>query len=416
MKKMNLNKIRNVISVYDFSVNNGGAAKGTIDLSIALSKAGVNVVYFSAVGPSDSELKKSVSNVINLGQFDILSDPKRVRAIFQGFWNQKARKEFKTLLTDFDPSDTVVHFHGWSKALSCSLIPLTVKKSFPVVFTIHDYFLICPNGGQYDFQKNRACPLTGGSLECAITHCDKRNYFHKFWRFIRFWSEKNLCKVFESVDRFIAISEFSKKVVVDKGVPCEKITVIRNLTNIAVSESADPAEKKDFLFLGRLSPEKGVFLFAEAVTRAGVPGVIIGTGELEKALKQEYPQIKFIGWLDKPSVEKELKKVRCLIFPSLWYETSGRSHLEALSLGIPVIMADKITSSEDIDDGENGFLFKNNDVEDLVKKIHLLEDNEKVRKMGQTAYEKFWRSAVSIEEYLSSHIEVYDSVLAEKVS
>ena len=413
---MKTQKTKNIISIYDFSVNNGGAAKGTIDLSIGLAKRGVNVIYFSAVGPVDEELKKSVSKVINLDQYDILSDPDRIRAVIQGIWNQKARMEFEDLLSHFDAADTVVHLHGWSKALSCSLIPVAAKYNFPIVFTFHDYFLICPNGGQYNFQKNQACALKGGSLKCALTHCDKRTYVQKLWRYFRFLAEEHVCNVSESIDHFITISEFSKNLIIEMGIPQKKISVIRNVTNFPVSAPADPAGNRDFLYLGRLSPEKGVFLFAEAVTRAGVPGVIIGSGELEEELKQRYPWIRFTGWLNKASVIKMIKQARCLVFPSLWYETSGRSHLEAFSLGIPVIMAKKTTSSMDISDGENGFLFKNNDIDDLVEKIQIMEDDEKVRRMGQKAYEKFWSSSESMEEYLVRHLHVYEALLTKKQS
>ena len=62
------------------------------------------------------------------------------------------------------------------------------------------------------------------------------------------------------------------------------------------------------------------------------------------------------------------------------------------------------------------FLFKNNDIDDLVEKIQIMEDDEKVRRMGQNAYEKFWSSSESMEEYLARHLHVYEALLTKKQS
>ena len=120
-----------IIILSDFAFINGGNAQVALNTAVDLAQKGYNITLFTAVGPI-ADFLKNISNlrVICLNQYDILSDPNRVRAIINGLWNFKARREFKILLKNFDIKDTIIHIHSCSKALSSSCIQIANKMGF----------------------------------------------------------------------------------------------------------------------------------------------------------------------------------------------------------------------------------------------------------------------------------------------
>lgn len=119
----------NIIIVNDFAHINGGASQVALSSAIALANQGYSVTLFSAVPPVMSELNHKNIQVICTGQYEILKDPNRLRATIQGIWNIKAAKAMKNLLDTRDPSNTIIHIHGWTKALSSSVVNAVRKKS-----------------------------------------------------------------------------------------------------------------------------------------------------------------------------------------------------------------------------------------------------------------------------------------------
>lgn len=145
--------LKNIIIINDYAFINGGAGKVAITSACSLALKGYNVTLLCAVGPIDDCLIKSGVHVVCLEQKDILLNPNRLQASFQGIWNRKAAFVLKELLFDCNPSETIIHFHGWTKALSASLFSVLSKTSFKVIITLHDFFCFCPNGGFYDYKK-----------------------------------------------------------------------------------------------------------------------------------------------------------------------------------------------------------------------------------------------------------------------
>lgn len=164
----------NVIIVNDFDYIQGGASKVAIETANLLYEKKVNTYFFSAVHSNESKIK---SNVINLNQKEMIKDPNKIRGIFNNLFNVRALIEFNHLLEQFDPLDTIIHVHGWTKALSSSIFYIAFKKNFKVVITAHDYFIPCPNGGFFNYQTNNSCNLKPLSKKCLICNCDSRNMF-----------------------------------------------------------------------------------------------------------------------------------------------------------------------------------------------------------------------------------------------
>ena len=400
-----------VIILNDYAYINGGAGKIAIDTALGLVKQNIDVTLFSAVGPI-SEFLKNVPNlkVICLNQYDILNDPNRLRAIINGIWNFKARKAFENLLRQYDNKETIIHVHGMEKALSSSCINIAVKKGFKVLFHLHEYGIACPNMGFYNYQKQEICKLKPLSWKCIITNCDSRCYLHKCWRVIRQFVQENIGGVPKNV-HYIYISKFSYKILNPFLNKKNKIFYVSNPIDIQKKERIKVENNKEFIFIGRLVPEKNPVLLAKVASEMKLPVTFIGSGVCENEIKKIYPKAKITGWLDKNSIENILKSARCLVFPSNWYECQPLVVLECLAKGIPCISSKICASSESLIDGETGLLFENNNKNDLMIAIDKMKNDEIIRIMSNTAYNDFWNKDYSLRKYINEIIRIYNSIL-----
>jgi glycosyltransferase involved in cell wall biosynthesis len=397
--------IKNVVVIYDFAYQNGGAAKIAIDTALGLAERGKRVIYFAAVSPIDERFQNKV-NVVCLNQNDILQEPNKMKAAYQGIWNHQAAKCLKEVLAGLDPKETIIHIHGWSKALSGSIFPIIRKSGFRFVTTLHDYFLVCPNGGLYNYQKNEICPYKGGSWDCFLSNCDKRSVFQKYWRFLRFLIEKYIAKL-EKDNQYIAVSQFQADIITHKLGNSSGFKVLPNPIPLSSEVVNHPADNYTYFYVGRLTPEKGVDLFADAVHQLNLKAIIVGEGECKNLLKEQYPEIQFINWLNQAELKQKLKQARCLIFPSRWYECAPLVPREVIMMGIPVIASDKSAAVEIVEDLFSGLLFSSGDSSDLMKKLELCENDDFVSEINHNILQIKQNLVFSLDDYFNQLFLIY---------
>ncbi|HEY7533663.1 MAG TPA: glycosyltransferase, partial [Nitrospiraceae bacterium] len=129
----------NVVVVSDFAHVEGGNSAVALSSAIGLADAGHRVTLMSAVPPIDPAVQQSSVRIVCTGQQAIADDSQRIRALIQGLWNRKASRSMDSILRELDARQTVVHLHGWTKALSASVIRAALSRKFKVVCTLHDY-------------------------------------------------------------------------------------------------------------------------------------------------------------------------------------------------------------------------------------------------------------------------------------
>ncbi len=405
---------RRVVIVYDFGFVNGGAAQVAIQSAIGLAARGVQVDYFCAVGPADPQLAKAGVAVTCLEQSEFVKAPDAPRAMVEGLWKQSAAKALEDLLSRIDPRGAIVHFHGWTKALSSSVFAAVRRSGIPAVVSLHEYFSACPNGGFYNYQKQKPCGQRAMSAGCIATHCDSRTYGHKLWRVARQAIAAGAGRVPGGLRDVIYLSEFSRAVLEPYYQPGTRWRKVSNGINVAKSPRIAAEYNEHFFFLGRLSPEKGAPLFAEAAAMAGVKARIIGDGEERESIARRWPQIEMAGWMAPEDAIAQFAEARALIFPSLWYETQGLTVYEALARGVPVIVADGVAAAETVTHNENGLLFRGGDARDLAAKIALLADRARAQAMSETAYARYWARPTTPENHLDELVEAYGAILSEQ--
>lgn len=405
-----------IVIVIDHASITGGQAKVALQSAIGLKQAGHEPIIFASAGPVDQHLTEAGVEVVCLGQYDLVGNPSKAAGAIQGIWNFAAAREMKKLLARLPRDRTIVHVHGWAKAMSGAFAPAVRAAGVPALYTFHEYFLFCPNGGFYDYSKNRVCHLEPLSTACWTTNCDNRNYQSKLWRCFRHVGMSDAARMPELFSDYIVISDFQSAIVsprLPKGARMHRISNPIDAEDLG--RKPEPA-KGDFLFVGRLSPEKGPFFFAEAARKAGVTPVFAGDGPSTDELRARYPEAKLLGWRSPAQVKQLMRDARALVFPSLWYEGQPLTVLEAKATGLPIIVSDVCAGRDEVADGETGFWFKSQDADDLAIKLEQLKDDDLITKMSNASYDRFWSNPPTMARHIERIGAVYQDMMARRAA
>ena len=120
--------VKTVVVVNDFNYIQGGASKVAIDTARILNEEGLEVYFFSAVNKKEENINGI--KYISTNQKEALKEKNKIKGALNGIYNFKARKEFKKLLKTLDKTTTIIHVHGWTKALSSSVFDIAFKMKF----------------------------------------------------------------------------------------------------------------------------------------------------------------------------------------------------------------------------------------------------------------------------------------------
>jgi glycosyltransferase involved in cell wall biosynthesis len=407
----------NVVIITDNAHVNGGAAKVAIQEAVGLADRGHKIYYVCAVEPIARELIHPNISVCCSQQGDLLANPNPVAAFVQGWWNTRAAQLTNRIVTRLKGSETIVHLHTWSRALSASTIRAAIDSGIPVVCTLHDFILACPSGTFFNHTQQQVCDLRPLSAACLLTNCDTRSYAQKLWRVGRQVIQKQMGKAPAAINHFIVHSRLAGEVM-EPYLPQD--CMVHSLP-IHVEGSqyppAQPETNHNLVYLGRLVREKGVLLAANAAAAEGLPLTFVGSGPLAEQIQAAYPEAIVTGWVQHATSVQYLRQARALVFPSLWYETLGLVVLEAAAHGIPSLVPDTSAAREIVLDGVTGLHFKSGDELDLRSRMRELRDADLVRSLGRRAYERFWSSDhCSLNLHVSSLEAIYEKTIRTEMA
>lgn len=400
-----------VVVLNDFCHVQGGASKVAIDEAVGLANQGIKVIFVGAVGPICDDLRDAPLRVECLDQAQLLDVGKNPAVVLQGLWNTKAATRVRTILAGLSPAQTVVHLHGYTKALTTSPVRAAQGLGFKVVCTLHDFFAACPNGAFFDYGRATPCPRRALSLGCVAARCDKRHYAHKLFRVVRGYLQRLLGHFPASVGDYISLSERSASILIPYLPKRARMHKLANVIGVAEQPPVAVEDNDRILYVGRLDEEKGVRLLARAAATLGLPVTFVGDGPLRAEI-EAMPGATVTGWLSPEQVQVQLTSARCLVFPSLWYETYGLTVAEAAARGIPAIVSDVSAAAERIEHGVTGWCFKSGDADDLARCLALTADNAAVGKAGLEAYHRYWSDAQTLASHATGLLTIYRSALA----
>ena len=409
------NRLKTVVVLSDHGWINGGQAEIAIESALQLKRCGVDVCFVAGAGPIDDRLPTAGVECHSVGGHDILSDPNRLRAASQGIWNFGAARLLSQCIERFDPRSTVIHIHGWAKALSPSIGPVVTGSQAAHVLTLHDYFLGCPNGGFYDYRSNSICKRRALGFDCLTTRCDSRGDSHKAWRVVRQAMLKTAGRMPRRLREIIYLAPEQLSILGPYISPEARWHYLPNPVRPQPDRRLAAERNSTFLFIGRLSPEKGAVIAAAAAKLAGQPIAICGDGDSRDDVVRANPDAQMLGWLSKAELDGWIRRARCLVFPSLWYEGYPLVVADALRMGLPVIVSKNTVAASSISDGVNGIHVAAGDIDAWAKAMTQMSSDDLVRKFSEAAFragQQLW----AYDEYTRRLLAIYELVLSRKNS
>lgn len=387
---------KKLIVINDFDYIQGGATNVAIHSAQVFHENGWEVTLFTGC----SKNVEYPFKVVSLNDKEISDGQSKLRNIY----NKKALKNLKKLIKK--DSEYIIHIHGWTKSLSSSIFKIGKLKNVKVFLTLHDYFTVCPNGGMFNYQKKCICNLKKIGLKCFFRNCDSRSFMVKMFRNIRHFVQTKIVRFYKYIDGLISISNFSEEKVKSyfkKNIPYHRVN---NPIQIPQNTSrANPENSNEYIYVGRLDPEKGVEDICIAAKDLGISLNIIGSGVLFDDLKNKYcdvNNIKFLGWQSKEEVFFKLKNARALLFPSLWYEGAPLTIFEAMSFGIPCIISNT-SAATDFVNNDNGYVYNTGNVEELKKCLIASYDNQDIKTKSQKFFD--------CKGFINSDIDYYNMLV-----
>ena len=327
----------------------------------------------------------------------------KISAAIRIFHSREVSRKFKKILSDFKPD--VVHLHNIHSYISPLVAKIAHKRGIRVVWTMHDYKLICPV--YICLRENKLCEECFNNKRKVLDHkCMKNSYAASFlaWMEACCWNRKKLSGY---TDIFISPSHFLKGKMIEGGYSSEQIQVLHNFLP---KKMPVPAIKNNYYcYVGRLSAEKGVDTLLESASQLPYNLKIIGGGALFDSYKKKYryEHIEFLGQMKPEELYPIVQKARFLAIPSVWYENNPFSVIEALCMGTPVLGSRIGGIPEMITEGEDGFLFTPGNITELRDKIsdcfRLFSNSYNFLKIAEDAQNKFGE-----ETFYNKLMKIYD--------
>ncbi|GAB3453074.1 glycosyltransferase family 4 protein [Actinophytocola sediminis] len=320
-------------------------------------------------------------------------------------WNPAARAALGARLARERPD--VVHLHNTFPLLSPAVVAACADAGVPAVATLHNYTMVCTPGTL--FRDGRICTdCVGGSPLPAVRHgCYRGSAVATVPGALSQVVNRRRWRT--GVSRFFCISAAQRALLVDAGMPAERLVVKHNFVPDTGVRRTGAGEH--VLFLGRLAEEKGLRLLMRAWELAGIdrPLVIAGTGPLETVVSSwaaGRDDVRYVGLADRARCRELTARAVAVVAPSTWLETFGLVVVEAMAAGVPAVAPAHGAFVELVEDGRTGLLHRPDDPLALADALRAIVDPERNAAFGVAArhrYEQDFTPEVGLTRLLSGY-------------
>lgn len=393
-----------ILMVNKFLYPHGGAETYIFELGRELAGQGHTVEYFGMEHENRTVGNRAESYTANMdfhtGKLRRLFYPFRIIYSFE------ARKKIRAVLEDFQPD--VVHLNNFNFQLTPSILYEIKAHKVPVVFTAHDYQLICPNhlmvNGR-DGKPCEKCPVRG-SMNCAKDHCIHGSLVKSLLGTVENKIYGAL-KTYRLLDRIICPSRFMADKLALNGCLRDRLVVMHNF----IPEMSEKQVEKEgyVLYFGRYSKEKGIETLMRACEMLPqIPFVFAGKGDHAEEIRK-IPNVKEIGFLQGEELYDVIRRAAFTVYPSEWYENCPFSVMESQALGTPVIGTDMGGIPELISRGRTGEIVAGGNKEELARAIGgLWSDQRKYMEYAGNCKEQRFDSC---REYTDKLVAIYRELM-----
>lgn len=394
----------------------GGAERCALDLESLLTSKGHEVIFFSMDHPlnlTSPYVKYFVSNIDYPKLLAAVNPGNVVKATERIIFSRETKDKLTHLIKVTQPD--LAHLHNIGHELSPSVLYVLSRAGIPIVKTVHDFGLLCPNSSF--LSHGEICErCKGGRFYQVVRRRCKRNSLPAsvlagLGAYTQHW-----LRMFQSkVDTFIAPSNFMRHKMIEFGFSTDKIVYLPNTIDLARFQPATDSGEYVFYF-GRLSYEKGLYTLLEAFAHLpNVTLIIAGEGPLGEDLKvyaqqNQLSNVDFVGYQDGEALHELIRNAAFVVLPSEWYENAPLACYESMAHGRAVIGSNIGGIPELIDEGVTGLLFEPGNFDDLAEKVSFLIDHpalqiewgQNARYRVETAYhsERYYRSIMALYQQL----------------
>lgn len=331
----------------------------------------------------------------------------RIRLAIDTVWNRSSVRTLEALIRQEKPD--IVHFHNTMPLISPAAYYAANRCGVPVVQTLHNYRLLCPEGTFIRDQTLCEDCLDKRIKWPAVRHGCYRNSRSASAVLTVMSAAHHLKGTYQKhVDAYIALSSFGRNKMIAGGLPDDRIHIKPNF--MAHDPGVGSGAGGYALYLGRLSYEKGIDIMLAAWDQLDVPIPlqIAGAGPLEdkvQALAKRHDHVRHLGWVGFPELNEILKQASYLVIPSVNYEGFPKVIAEAYACGLPIVTAGLGSLAESVADGVTGYHFKAGDAGDLARIIQRLHQNPDLlipmRKHARAAYESRYTAHRNYEKLMN---------------
>ncbi|HZV62438.1 MAG TPA: glycosyltransferase [Methylophilaceae bacterium] len=326
-------------------------------------------------------------------------------------WSRRTVSEIGERIQRFQPD--VIHVHNTFPLISPSLYFAAAKYGVPVVQTLHNFRLFC---AQAMFMRNGAVcedcigklPWRGVTRRC-YRESGPQSAVVVSMQGIHRW----LGTYRNKVTRYIALNKFCRDKFIEAGLPADRIVIKPNFIDLPSPLSA---QRGGGLFVGRLSPEKGIATLAQAIRQYEAAQIdVIGHGPQDEELKG-LSGARLMGFMKGEEIYGRMAHAAYLVMPSIWYENFPRTLVEAYACGLPVIASRLGAMAELVKDGETGLLFTPGNAAELAERLRWADSHPaEMRRMGEAArreYEANYTSEINFRQLMHIYDEACHYVRA----
>jgi glycosyltransferase involved in cell wall biosynthesis len=386
----------------------GGSERVLFDDMKGLRDRGITVIPFATAHPENIQ-DEFTPSFPNAGDYQTASNmTARARAAAAMIYSRTAAKAFEAVIRRSNPS--MVHCHNIYGRLTTSILRVARRYRVPVVMTVHDYKLSCP--AYLMLRGGKPCSqCTDGHYYRSVLHRCHKNSLAASGVYAAESYFNRWARMYGTVDRFLCPSRFVMRQLQNSGIAPHRTVYHANAVDPATLTPSSEAGQYA-LYVGRLSPEKGVATLLEALPEQGMSLQIAGTGPIESELRaiverRRLSNVTFHGHCGTERLRELYRGAAFLVVPSEWYENAPMAILEAFACGKPVVATRIGGIPELVRHGETGYLFEPGNRTELQHALSLLTERPgEIRSMGQAA-RTLVESEFSQQRRIDSLLRIY---------
>ena len=393
-----MKKKMKIILINTFHYYSGGDCVYTFNVSKLLQEKGNHkIVNFAMQHPNNlpsKYLEFFVPEINLLEELKKKSIKSGIKVLKRVIYSTTSKQKLSQLLDKY-PVD-IAHIQNIHSHITPSIFHTLKSRNIPIVWTLHDYFILCPNSTF--FSKNKVCEKCKGGkfYNVLFRKCRKDSYAASFIVMFEEYIHRFL-GLLKLVDFFITPSQFMRGKMIEYGFPSDKVIHVPHFIDVnSFGPLAHVNSVGYIIYIGRLSYEKGVATLIKSISiHSSNKLFIVGDGpmraifEKQVEVSKQKSKVKFLGFISvREKLKNVLREAAFAVFPSEWFETFGLGIVESYAMGKPVIGGNIGCIPELIKDGETGLLFEPGNSNDLAEKMQWMIDHPKERQeMGQRARE-----------------------------